>query len=227
MIRNISSIFLCCVLTACSSGGTSPVFSAIKGAVFGSGEEESTTPSGSATITREAIENSGLALIRANIDGEDIVNVLTATSLNSGYVTYVSSFRQSVTQLGGLVTGTRGLGGDLLSVGQAANDPIANLTAPAQWPTSLTRAYRFPAFGPSGDVITVNCTLSRQQEMEVTIVEIKHEVVAFTESCSGDGVSFTNTYLADRKSGQIWQSRQWVGKDVGYLNIETLEPFTE
>jgi len=212
------------LLGGCSSGGTSPVFTAIKGVILPS-KDEAPKPA-KTVITREMIKQNGLAMVRANIEGEDITNILSATSLNGEYVTYVSGFRQSVTMRGTLVTATRGLGGDLLSVRSDADDPVARLTPLKDWKTRLTRDYRFPGTGPAGTVVSVSCSLAKGTESRLTIVEVTYDVTEVTETCSGDGADFTNTYFADSKTGQIWKTRQWVGNKVGFLNIEVLEPFT-
>lgn len=226
MMRPILALSALSILAACSSSGTSPVVSAIKGVILPSKAEDIPVRNAGAVLTREKIEAFGLALIRGRVEGEDISNLLTGTAVNDQYVTYVSSFRQNITMLGGLVTGTRGLGGDLLAVRADANDPIAYATPTADWPNTLTRDYRFPGVGPEGDVISVRCNLSRGADTTVTIVEVTYDVTPFTEVCSGDGTSFTNTYLAQPDTGQIWQSLQWIGKKVGYVNIDVLEPYT-
>lgn len=224
-MKRLLGLCLIGAVSACSSGGTSPVLTVIKDTILPPKEDApaSVAPS---TLTREKIEAYGLALIRARIDNEEISNLLTGTSLNDGYVTYVSSFRQTITMLGGLVTSTRGLGGDLLAVRHDANDPIASLTPVVDWPPTLTRDYRFPATGPAGKVVSVSCELVKGQPLRFTQVEVIYDVTPVTESCIGNGVAFTNTYMADTSSGQIWQSRQWVGEGIGHLNVEILEPLT-
>jgi len=225
MMRKLLVLGVLATVSACSSGGTGPIFSAIKDVVL-PGKEEA-APTGSATVlTRDRIKASGLAAVRARIEGEEVANVLTATSLNGSYVTYVSAFRQSVTMNGSLVTATRGLGGDLLAVRSDANDPVVVVTPPKDWPTHLTRDYRFPGIGPEGDITHVSCDMVRGGAAKLTIVELVYDVIKFTENCSGNGVAFSNTYFAEAKSGQIWQTRQWIGDKRGYLNIEVLEPFT-
>ena len=224
------SVLAVTLLAGCSSngGGGGIMFRAIKDTLFSGGDKETVQPAGtpsSGGLTRARIEESGLALIRANIDGDSATNVLSATSLNGGYVTYVSAFQQSISMKGTLITATRGLGSDLLSVADAPNDPIANMTPIANWAKSYERSYRFTGDGPAGRVITVQCALSSQAPMQVTIVEVTYDVTPFIESCRGDGVSFNNVHLAD-EDGQIWQSRQWVGEGLGILNIEVLEPLT-
>lgn len=226
MIRPLLTLSALSILAACSSGGTSPVVSVIKGVILPTKAEDLPVTNAGSTLTREKIEQFGLALIRGGIEGEDISNLLTGTAVNGQYVTYVSSFRQNITMLGGLVTGTRGLGGDLLAVRADQNDPVAYLTPTAEWPTKSTRDYRFPSVGPAGITVSVNCNLTRAADTSVTIVEVTYDVTPFAEFCSGDDVEFTNTYLAQRDTGQIWQSRQWVGEKVGYVNIDVLEPYS-
>lgn len=225
MMRKSLALCVVAAVSACSSGGgTSPIFGAIKGVVFP--DKDEAAPTSRAPLSRERITQSGLAAVRARIEGEDISNVLSATSLNGTYVTYVSAFRQSITMHGSLITATRGLGGDMLSVSNSANDPIVVPTPPENWPAQISRNYRFPGVGPSGTTLAVNCALTRGAQSQITIVEITYDVITFVEACAGDGAAFTNTYQADAKSGQIWQTQQWIGDERGYLNIEVLEPFT-
>ena len=226
MMRPILALSALSILAACSSSGTSPVVSIITGVILPSKAGDVPVANAGATLTREKIEAFGLALIRGRIEGEEISNLLTGTAVNGDYVTYVSSYRQNIVMLGTLVTGTRGMGGDLLSVRSDANDPVAHATPTDDWPNTLTRDYRFPGVGPTGKTILVTCNLTRAPDTTVTIVEVTYDVTSFTEICVGDGTAFTNTYLAQPDTGQIWQSLQWIGDKVGYVNIEVLEPYT-
>ena len=226
MIRPILALSALSILAACSSSGTSPVVSVIKGVILPPKSEDLPVTNTGSTLSREKIEAFGLALIRGRIEGEDISNLLTGTAVNDQYVTYVSSFRQNITMLGSLITGTRGMGGDLLAVRADANDPVAYATPTADWPSTLTRDYRFPGVGPIGKTVSVTCNLTRAADTTVTIVEVTYNVTPFSETCKGDGVTFTNTYLAQPDTGQIWQTKQWVGEGVGYVNIDVLEPYS-
>lgn len=226
MIRAFTVVCVLILLGGCSSGGTSPVFSAIKGLVFSSDDEDSGTASGGGGLTREKIAASGLALIRAQLVGEEVTNILTATSLNGGYVTYVSAFQQTITTKGNLITATRGLGGDLISVVDFAGDPVTNFTPPANWPSQVRRDYHFPGDGPAGVVISITCDIARGQDSQITIVEVTYDVTRMTESCATDeGTQFDNVYLVD-KDGLVWEALQWTGPARGFINIEVLEPLT-
>ncbi len=224
----ILSVFSIALLSGCANGGVNGgfLFRAVKDTLFSPDETDTdAAPSNSAPLTRAFIEQTGLALIRANIDGETVTNVLSATSLNGAYVTYVSPFQQSISMKGTLITATRGLGSDLLSVSDDPSDPIANKTPLANWANSFSRSYRFTGDGPVGTVVNVQCSLAAQAPMEITIVEVTYDVTPMIETCRGEDLSFNNIHLVD-KDGQIWQTRQWVGEGLGILNIEVLEPLT-
>lgn len=226
MIRQILAVSALVLLGACSSGGGNnmPIMSAIKDVILPS-KDAGGPPQARAPLTRARIEANGLALVRAQIDGEEISNILSAKSLNGLYVTYVSAFQQTIAMKGTLITATRGLGGDLLAVADGRADPVANLTPPDNWPASISRSYRFPDDGPGGRLVSVDCNILRGSEIQITIVEITYDVTAMSETCSGEGEAFTNIHLVD-ETGQIWQTRQWIGSKLGYLNMEVLEPVT-
>ena len=84
--------------------------------------------------------------------------IFYATSENGGYVTYFSSFRQSLTLRGSQVTGTRGLGTDLLSARAARPTRWRRPIPPASWPPGCERVYEFPAYAPQGRIESYNCT---------------------------------------------------------------------
>ena len=55
------------------------------------------------------------------------------------------------------MTGTRGLGTDLLSGWSSAPDPLATPIPPERWPGRVQRVYEFPAEGPQGRIETYDC----------------------------------------------------------------------
>ena len=49
-------------------------------------------------------------------------------------------------------------------------------------------------------------------------------LIRVTEACHGTENSFTNTYQLLAASGEFRSSRQWVGANVGYLQIQHHPP---
>ncbi|WP_112321011.1 YjbF family lipoprotein [Oceanibium sediminis] len=220
-------------LAGCSSGGNPIVDAALERFT---GEDDAPTATGapapanaprrSAGITRAAIEATGTAMIRGRLVEENSRSVLSGVTVNGPYVTYASRFGQLLTLNGSLITGSRGIGTDLLSLTPGANDPLVRARPVASWPATIRRTYRVPGPGPGGRAITVTCRYQPGETREIEIVEVIHKGQQVEEICSGDDVSFTNVHFADAENGFVWRSLQWLGPDQGFIDLEVLEPFT-
>lgn len=215
------------LLAGCSSEGAGPITDAALESVRGLLPGGEDTPKGPPPVqlTRAAVEAAGVAMVRGGLLSEKVRSVFSAFSDNGGYVTYVSRFGQSVTLRGSLITGTRGLGYDLLSVTPDARDPLVRVTPVAEWPSSVGRRYVFPGDGPRGRVVEVRCRYTVEKPLEMEIVEVVHTGVQVREDCVGDGISFQNQHFADGETGFVWRSQQWLGEDQGTLDLEIIEPF--
>lgn len=225
-MRNLILGGLALALAGCSSGGDNS-FTLVKAAwneIFPGDKDKPAKPG--PTLTRAAVEKSGAAMIRTRLVEENVRPVLSAAAQHGPYVTYVSRLGQSLTLRGSLITGTRGLGYDLLSVATGPNDPVTRAIPLQNWPAQVTRTYRFPGRGPGGVARTVTCTYQPGEPREIEIVEVVHSGIQVAEHCAGDGVSFTNYHLADRHTGFVWRSIQWLGPDQGAIDLEVIEPFT-
>lgn len=218
------------VLSACSSGqGVNPVTKAIFSKVtsFAGMGAEAAPVSAPRRMTRADIVKSGLAMLRAKVGEGTSPQTLVAQTDNGGYVTYASQLRQSLTLRGTLVTATRGIERDLLSTQVFPGDPIAFATPIADWPKSVRRVYHLPGNSPEGEVVDVQCSFLFGDTGEHTIVQITYPVIQVLESCQGDGFGFENAHLADRRTGQLWRTRQWIGFQSAFVLIDVLEPYTE
>ena len=219
------------MLAGCSSGGgTNPIVTAVwqkikpgnrAAAEALAAEEAARTP---IVLTFEKIQDTGLAIVRARV-GDDTKGVLLyARSLNDDYVTYASQVQQTLTLRGSLITASRGIDTDLLALRSDANDPVAVLTKPDDWPARVTRDYHLPGDGPSGTVISVTCELTLGPEFELELLDAIFDTRIMQDKCAGDGVSFTNIHLVD-ETGQVMRSAQWLGPKQGTIEIDILEPF--
>jgi len=131
-------------------------------------------------------------------------SLLVQIERNRSYATFATETRQSIVLRDGLVTSTRGIGGDLMSSdvdallravqgGSASEVPY---TLRFLTPEDVTRSYR------------TTCRITRSGGMA-------------TANCEGDGVSFTNTFVLG-PYGQITSSRQWIGPFLGYFRVSVL-----
>ncbi len=216
-------------LAACSSEGAGPITDAVvervKGALPG-GEEAKPEGPAPIKITRAMVEAAGAAMVRGGLLSENARSLFSGLSENGGYVTYISRFNQSLTLRGSLITGTRGLGHDLLSVTPDKRDPLITPTPVEDWPGSIGRRYVFPGTGPVGQIIEVRCSYTIEKPLEMEIVEVIHTGVQVREDCVGPGIFFQNQHFADGETGFVWRSQQWIGNKQGTLDLEIIEPFT-
>jgi hypothetical protein len=226
-MRRFASLIALAALAGCSSGGTNPIVEEAWDELQGFWTDEAAaTPSGEAArpLTRADIERADVAAIWARLESDPTPTLLYATAQNGPYVTYFSPFRQSITLVGSQVTGTRGLGWDLLSAWSDPADPVARPTPPGAWPAGVRRTYEFPADGPRGRIETYDCRFERGPAREMVILQRRHVGVEFSEICTGPAGTFENLHFADASSGFVWRSLQWTGPQMDLIDIQVLEP---
>lgn len=232
MIRAFAAVALAAALSACSSGGgTSPVLSAIWQKVKPGSRQAARIAAAEAAarpeivVTFDKIKETGLAIIRARV-GEDTRGVmLYARSVNDNYVTFASQLQQTMTLQGSLITASRAIGYDMLSVRTDAGDPVTVLTPPEDWRNSVTRDYRFTGDTPGGKLVSVTCRFLKGPAFELELLDKTFDTTIMQAQCEGDGERFTNIHLV-QASGQILRSAQWLGPDQGMIEIDILEPYT-
>lgn len=217
------------ILAACSSGsgGNKEIVKAALDQLRPGGGEDEAATAPAPRLTRAAVEASGAALLRVRLESEAGRSIMSAQAVNGGYASYISQFGQSVTARGALITASRGLGFDLLSVeADARADPLVTARPIEDWPTQVTRVYRFPGQGPEGLRLSVTCRYEPGDTLDIEIVEISHSGQQIVEVCVGDGVTFSNDLFADSETGFVWRSLQWLGPEQGRLDVEVVEPLT-
>jgi hypothetical protein len=215
---------LALLLAACTNEGLNPIVDAAVKEVNPFDEAATQAPAGQ-PITRAAVVRADVAMIRARLVTDDSPTYLLAAANNGGYITYASSLRQTLTLRGTWITGSRGLGWDLLSATSSQPDPLIQPIAPSRWPAQVTRSYEFPADGPRGRVETFTCTYEPGALREVTILEEVHRGQEMSETCTGPSGSFENLHLVD-SGGTVWRSLQWLGPQQGLVDLEVVLPYT-
>jgi Group 4 capsule polysaccharide lipoprotein gfcB, YjbF len=220
------AILLALGLAACTDEGVNPIVGAMVEQVspFG-GDEAESVPRGQ-PVTRESIEASGAAVIRARLLTDELPGYYFAASENGGYVTYASQFRQTLTMRNAQVTASRGLGWDLLSATSSQPDPLVTPIPPASWPAMVTRTYEFPADSAQGEIVRYQCRFEPGEMREIAILGERRRGVEITEVCSNEGGSFENLHLVEPSTGTIWRTIQWLGPEQGQVDVEVVEPYT-
>lgn len=120
----------------------------------------------------------------------------------------------------GVIISTRGIGGDLMSAQFPRRSGVAG---PAKGGVHQLRVHD----GINGEaVITLRCDLVDLGYEPVDIVGLRYSTRHLQQRCEGpenalNGV-VVNDYWIDSNRPIIWQSRQWAGPSVGYLNLRRL-----
>ncbi len=136
---------------------------------------------------------------------------------NGGYETFGSADRRSVTMRNGIITATRGLGGDLMSSDISQVAPLISGRRAGQG----TRVMRFLNGEDQTVEIRFACTVTPGKSVPVKAGMLDTSARAVTETCRAEGREITNTYLVDTR-GRSVSARQWVGSTPGYLLLQTL-----
>ena len=229
MIKNLLLAASCLALISCGSGGVNPIVKdSFQRLNPFEGKDEAAAPATRRrALTREAVEKAGVAMIRASLLTEESKFLFYGASANKGYVTFSTQSRQQITLRGSRVTGTRGLGDDLLASQTEGPDPVVTPTPPQNWPSRITRVYTFPGGDtPEGQKLVFDCVIERVGPAALEIVGRRHEGVQFSETCRSEDMDFENLYLADGNTGFVWRSIQWIGPELGNVDLEIIEPYT-
>ncbi|PIE12414.1 MAG: hypothetical protein CSA70_09695 [Rhodobacterales bacterium] len=192
------------------------VFSGLLGMV---NKSEPNVPSAQqlAAQASAALKNSDLPLTVTVIENTKVGAVLTRIETNGDYGTWASGDRRFVTLKHGIVTGSRGLGNDLMSADVEAVSALIR----ARKPGTATRVHRYL----NGQNLTVElratCSVTVGKKSRVTGATINSMTTRVIETCIAGETRFENSYQVDSR-GYALLSRQWLGDVNGYFQFQTL-----
>ena len=143
--------------------------------------------------------------------------VMLQIERNGSYATFANAARQSIVFRNGMMTASRGLGGDLMSSGSDALLRKVSSRSAGQasyvmrflTPEDATVAYR------------MTCAVTRGQSVSLDIGGGKRAGTVMSAACSGDGLEITNTFIVG-SNGFILSARQWMGPALGYIAAQYL-----
>lgn len=224
MRLTVLATLLLTALAGCTDEGLNPIVSRAIDEVNPFDAAAPATPG--QPVTRAQVNRADVATIRARLVSDKSPTYLVAAANNRGYITYASGLRQLVIMRNSQVTGTRGLGHDLLSAKSTTPDPLATPMPVSQWPSLVQRSYEFPANAPRGRIETFDCRFERGAVKDMEILGETHRGVEVSEYCDGPSGSFEQLHFADVSSGFVWRTLSWLGPEQGLIDIEVVLPFT-
>ncbi|MEY8120430.1 YjbF family lipoprotein [Falsihalocynthiibacter sp. BN13B15] len=146
----------------------------------------------------------------------EVRTALVRVSLNGDYEQWHSSGKIGFTFKDGLLTATRGLGGDLMNAD--VQESLARLKSNSS--QSATRVHRYLS-GVNTIVLRSFVCFLRSEGPENTSVSGKSvRLTRVVETCENSDSTFNNIYWRDQRSGFIWKSSQWISTDVGAFIFE-------
>jgi hypothetical protein len=169
-------------------------------------------------VTRQQIDqvlastDSAVALVEVEQRSQQAI--IVEIERNGPYVTYGTGDRRTLTFRDGILTATRGLGGDLMST----DAPGIRALIRNRESGSATRTMRFLDGEDLIEQYDLTCTINRGAEEKLPGGA---QALRLTETCTYEGATLTNSYLVDRK-GHVLASRQWAGRFSGHLSIRQL-----
>ncbi len=137
---------------------------------------------------------------------------------NGAHDTYGNPSRQSVVLRNGMVTGTRGLSGDLMSTDESA---LLDLVR-ARRSGTATYIQRWLTPEDVTRVATYRCGVEPDKPVDVALGLVSASATEVIAACeSPDAPPFVDYYVVDT-GGEILAARQWLGPNIGYASIHRL-----
>lgn len=214
-VRSLGALAVTLSLAGCGSGpetGANPV-AAIKAMIA---RPTPQPPPTGADINRVLAATTGPLILVTRGDGHGWATMLRIEG-NGAHDTYGTADRRTLTMRNGIVTATRGLGGDLMSSDISGTEALILSRRTGDAP----RIMRFLDGEDRTQTIRFDCDVSLGRTQSIEPDTAKSNLQLVTESCANGALRFANTYLVDRQ-GRLVRSRQWIGAQNGHLRIEML-----
>lgn len=170
----------------------------------GRGQKMPTADEIRATATPQALAQIGRPVMLAELPGAGLADILIFVQQNGPHTTWASSDGVTFAFDRGLLTGTRGMGFDLMAADVA--EPLARVMA------------------GTGEGTRVHHYLDGENQLVATAFYCRYtrlETGAIREHCRSQRHEFENRYWLTPDRG-IAKSRQWIGPNRGYLISERL-----
>jgi hypothetical protein len=136
---------------------------------------------------------------------------------NGRFETFGSSDRRTVTMRNGIISGTRGLGGDLMSSDLTQVSALISGREPGRG----TRVMRFLTGADKIRELRFDCTVNVGERMPVKAGAVDTSARRVTETCTSGDMKISNLYLVDRQGWSV-SSKQWIGEMNGYMLTQSL-----
>lgn len=170
----------------------------------------------SAEQMTQALSSTTAAVNLYAIESRKVQFLMVDIQRNGPYQSFGSASRQVIAMRDGMITSTRGFGGDLMS-----SDVDQLLPAVIGRAGSAQYVMRFLTPENITETRTYSCQLSSGGPISAELSAAFGSAEVINAKCSGEQGSFTNTYSVTH-DGFILNSRQWLGETFGYVTSQSL-----
>ena len=149
-----------------------------------------------------------------------VAGKLVLEQQDGGYSRYLSADLGGIVLQNGILHSMFGFGEPL--AGAELSEPLRLILAGQSGQTDRFHTY---TDGENRAVTrTFRCQIMAQGNRDVALENRQVVTRLLTESCHGLNQSFENIYFVDLAEGEVIQSRQWVGENVGYIATRVTRP---
>lgn len=158
-------------------------------------------------------------LVLMTLADHRVITIVERIEENGAHETFAAPDRRTLTLMQGMLSGTRGLGHDLMSADVAESAQLVS----AREEGTARRVQRYMNGESQVIALTADCSVTRGDARRLTIGEIvARPVIEMQEDCRLGDWQFENSYMVDEASGRVLRSRQWVGPRNGYAVLNAL-----
>lgn len=169
-------------------------------------------------LTRDVIDTVTVPYAMVGIERREAYASMTLAGTNGPYDSWVTSDGAGIVLRNDVLTGTKGLGADLVTADVGA---VPTLLRSGQSGT-VSRVHEYTDGEGRNFTIIYACTLSPAGTEAITIIGKTYQTRVMSETCTSNQDEFQNRYWIGQSDGVMWQSRQWVSGDVGHVLLLTL-----
>ncbi|MEL6617366.1 MAG: YjbF family lipoprotein [Pseudomonadota bacterium] len=176
-------------------------------------------------VTRALLDGLTVPSLEAKVEERDglayLIPFHTKTVPGLGKInTWTTGDGSQLVLRSGVIVATRGLGDDMTSSDKRGTIAFVTGRGGGNWPLRLD--IQTAADGVIRQDFV--CTGTRGGIQSIEIVELTYRVESLSENCtSANGQRITNRYWVDTRDGTVWQTRQWAGAKIGYIDTRILK----
>lgn len=196
--------------------GVDAIRNIVSGVLAGNPGAAETAPVTEADIARSLAQTDGpLALI--GVESREAQALVLQVERNGPYRTFATRDQQTIILRDGLIAGTRGLGGDLMS------SDVAGMGRLVRARRAGTTPYTMRFLTPENRTVALQytCRVAPGDTAPFALGTIRATGRVVTAACSGEDGSFTNSFIVG-SGGEVLAARQYLGDITEFLSIQTV-----